>query len=333
MFEGIVTAAAVLLCACAEWLHTRRCRRTAALAFGPSRRPRGFARAAPFLRVLSCGLLGWGLATLIVLPPKVHKIGKLEDHEIQHLVLALDVSPSMRLVDAGPNQQQSRMKRAKELLESFFSRVSIDQYRLSVVATYNGAKPVVVDTNDLEVVRNILDELPMHHAFQSGQTDIFSGLQEAARIAKPWPPNSTIVALVSDGDTVPATGMPKMPASVRKVLIVGIGDPIAGRFIDGRQSRQDRSTLQQVAVRLSGIYHDGNSKHLSTDTLEQLAGTSGQSRFEKLTRREYALICCAVGASLLALLPLLLHAFGTRWRPGALPVPLPEAAEPQAVAG
>ncbi|MFL5332121.1 MAG: hypothetical protein ACJ8H8_02850, partial [Geminicoccaceae bacterium] len=37
---------------------------------------------------------------------------------------------------------------------------------------------------------------------------------------------------------------------------------------------------------------------------------------ERLTRREYALIACGLGASVLALLPVLLHAFGTRWRPG-----------------
>jgi Ca-activated chloride channel family protein len=104
--------------------------------------------------------------------------------------------------------------------------------------------------------------------------------------------------------------------SVRKVLVVGIGDPTVGRFIDGRQSRQDRSTLRQIATRLSGIYHDGNQKHLSTDTLELLAASAGESAFEKLTRREYALICCGLGAALLALLPLLLHRFGTGWRPG-----------------
>jgi Ca-activated chloride channel homolog len=35
-----------------------------------------------------------------------------------------------------------------------------------------------------------------------------------------------------------------------------------------------------------------------------------------LTRREYALMACAAGAAVLALLPVLLHRFGTSWRPG-----------------
>ena len=39
---------------------------------------------------------------------------------------------------------------------------------------------------------------------------------------------------------------------------------LAGKFIAGHQSRQDASTLRQVAVRLSGTYHNGNEKHLPT---------------------------------------------------------------------
>jgi Ca-activated chloride channel family protein len=330
MVEGLVTAGAVLLCALAELLHLRRCRALAALAFGPRRRPAVWARSAPVLRTLAAGLLAFGLSTLLLLTPKVHKIGAIPEGELHHLVLVLDVSPSMRLVDAGPGRKLSRMKRAREVMDSFFARVPVDQYRISVIATYNGAKPVVVDTKDLEVVRNILGDLPMHYAFPVGQTDIFAGLVEAARVAGPWRPRSTVVALVSDGDTVPATGMPKMPASVRKVLVVGVGDPITGSFIDGRQSRQDRSTLRQVATRLGGIYHDGNEHHLSSDTLQLLSSNPGESAFEKLTLREYALIATGLGALLLALLPVLLHRFGTRWRPGVQPAPAATAGAPRA---
>jgi Ca-activated chloride channel family protein len=122
--------------------------------------------------------------------------------------------------------------------------------------------------------------------------------------------------MLTDGDTVPATGMPKLPASIAHVVVVGVGDTQAGRFIEGHQSRQDASTLRQVAVRLKGTYHNGNEKHLSTELLKQLTQAGGKSALEKLTRREYALIACGVGAGMLALLPLGLHLAGTRWRPG-----------------
>ena len=179
------------------------------------------------------------------------------------------------------------------------------------------------------MVRNIFSDLPMHHAFTAGKTDVFSGLAEAARIAHPWQPRSTLLLMLSDGDTVPATGMPKMPASVADVLIVGVGDPRQGSFIDGRMSRQDASTLRQIAARLGGVYHDGNTKHISTATLNQMTVIPRKSAFERLRAREYALIACGLGATVLALLPVLLHRFGTRWRPG---VPRSEPAK-RSVAG
>jgi Ca-activated chloride channel family protein len=312
----LAAAGALLVAALAEWLHVRRCRRIGVLAFGPHGRPAAWARATPFARALAVAAVTWGLCTLLQAAPKVHKAKVLSERELKHVVLVLDVSPSMRLADAGPSKQQQRMHRARDVMESFFQRVTLEQFRLSVVATYNGAKALVVDTSDVEVVRNILGDLPLHFAFPVGKTDIFAGLVEAAKIAQPWPPKSTTVILVSDGDTVPATGMPKMPASVQNVLCVGVGDPVTGRFLDGRQSRQDRSTLRQVAVRLGGVYHDGNEKHLPSDILRAITATDDDAGFLKLTKREYALLAIAVGALLLAVLPVLLHWFGTRWRPG-----------------
>ena len=326
MVAELTTCAVVILCVGAEMLHARRCRRVAPLAFGPSERPAAWVYAAPLLRVAAVGALCWGMTTLLLLPPKVHVAETVPDTELKHVLLALDVSPSMRLQDAGPEKDQSRRQRAFALMESFFKRIAIQQYRVTVVAVYNGAKPVVVDTQDVEVVRNILDDLPMQYAFTAGETDIFSGLEEAAKIAHPWQPRSTTVILLSDGDTVPATGMPKMPASVSNVLVVGVGDPVTGKFIDGRQSRQDTSTLRQIAVRLGGVYHNGNEKHLSTSVIKRLTAAKGKSKLEQLTRREYALIASGFGAVICAFLPLLLHLAGTRWNPG-VPVARHESEE------
>ena len=316
MVAELITAAVFALAVGAEQLHWRRCRRIATLAFGPTGRPEFWARFAPALRVLSLTALAWGFSTLLLLEPKIHRAGTITEAEYRHLILVLDVSPSMRLQDAGPTGKKSRMQRAADLLTSFFERVPIEYYRTTVVATFTDAKPVVIDTSDMEVVRNILYDLPMHYAFKGGPTNIFAGLEEAARIARPWRPQSATLVLVSDGDTVPSTGMPKMPASIAHVLVVGVGDPSAGKFIDGHHSRQEMSALRHIAVRLGGAYHNGNEKHLPTDVIRQVTASAGQSVFQRLTRREYALIACGFGASLFAFLPLALHYVGTRWRPG-----------------
>ncbi|WP_205679029.1 vWA domain-containing protein [Aquisphaera insulae] len=312
----LATAAAALVVAMAEVLHARRTRRLARLAFGPDLRPAPWARLAPALRVLSAAAVCWGLATLYTLPPKAHVAESIPDNQRRHVLIVLDVSPSMRLKDAGPNADVSRAKRASDVMESFFQRIPIEMYLMSVVACYNGAKPVVVDTKDMEVVRNIFGDLPLNYAFPAGKTDLFSGLIEAAKIAAPWQPKSTLLLMLTDGDTVPATGMPKLPASIADVLVVGVGDPRAGTFIDGKMSRQDANTLRQIAARLSGTYHDGNSKHLPTELLSRLTIIPRKTAFEQLTRREYALMAIGLGSTILAFLPVFLAYFGTRWRPG-----------------
>ncbi len=312
----LATAGAAILGAMAEVLHQRRCRRLARLAFGPDEKPARWARLAPALRVAAIAALAWGLATLLVLPPRAHVAQTIPDNQRRHVLIVLDVSPSMRLKDAGPNADQTRRKRAADVMESFLQRIPTELYLISVVACYNGAKPVVVDTKDLEVIRNIFGDLPLQYAFSAGKTDLFSGLAEAARIAQPWQPRSTLLLLLSDGDTVAATGMPRLPAAIADVLIVGVGDPRTGSFIDGKMSRQDASTLRQIAARLGGTYHDGNQKHLGSELLAQLTIIPRESAFEQLTRREYALLACGLGAAVLAFLPVLLHYRGTRWQPG-----------------
>jgi len=302
-----------------EALHARRTQKLARLFFGPGERPSAWVRGVPLLRALATTATIWGLGTLLLIEPMKHSATDsqlLRDGEYKHVLMVLDVSPSMRLVDAGPDGTQSRMQRARDVMESFFKRVPLEQYRISVIAVYNGARPVVQDTVDIEVVRNILGDLPMHYAFPSGKTRLFDGLEEAAVMARPWNPNSTTLIIVSDGDTIPAKGMPKMPASIASVVVIGVGDPISGKFIDGQQSRQNVSMLRQMARRLGGVFHNGNEKHLSSSLLGELTRADGASAPQRLSRRELALLCIAIGSALLALLPLLLHYLGTPWRPG-----------------
>ncbi len=316
MVAVLAACAIVLLATAAEVLHARRCRTVAALAFGPGRRPAPWVYLGPPLRIAALAGLAWGLTTLVLLTPRPRQAGVLAANEYRHLLLVLDVSPSMRLQDAGPTGKQSRRRRAADLLQSFFERIPVDRYRMTVLAVYTDAKPVVLDTTDMEIVHNILHDLPMEYAFKSGPTNLFVGLEEAAKVARPWNPRSTILMVVSDGDTIPSTGLPKMPDSVASVVIVGVGDPVAGKSIAGHQSRQDASTLRQLAVRLGGTYHNGNDKHLPTDLLMRITAVPGQSVFDRLTRREYALMAIAAGAIVLALLPVLLHYLGTFYKAG-----------------
>lgn len=311
-----ITAAVGALVLLAELVHLLRIRRVRHLAFGPGGRPAPWTALVPLLRALGAAALGWGLSTLAFdVEPKTHRAGAegRGPEEWKHLVLVLDVSPSMRLEDAGPDKIQSRRERARDVLDSMFGRVAISAYKISIVATYTGAIPVVEDTTDAEVVRNVLGDLPVHYAFKTGETRLFDGLEAAMELAKPWPKDSTTIVVASDGDTIPPKGMPKLPPSVSGVLVIGVGDPVKGSFIAGRNSRQDVSALRQMAARLGGYYHDGNQKQVATAVLQAVTAGGGYAEVEKLGRREYALIAMAIGSALLALIPLLLQVLGSRW--------------------
>ncbi|MFN9331798.1 MAG: vWA domain-containing protein [Planctomycetota bacterium] len=316
MVTFAAVAVAVALTLVGELLHARRVARVAALVFGPGGRPAPVAFAAPLLRPLAVGLLAWGFVTLAQLPPKIHRGEEVPPEEWRHLVLVFDVSPSMLLKDAGVGGDQTRVARARELIDSLFERVPLGKFKVTVIATYNGAKPVVEDTTDFEVVRHVLSEVDLRYAFKAGSTKLFDGIAEAARIAKPWRTGSALLVIVSDGDTVPASGMPELPPSIGGSLVIGVGDHLAGKFIAGHQSRQDESTLRQVANRLGGEFHNGNKRHVPSDVLSVAAADSRKPLLQRLTLREYALIAICAATVLLASLPLLLAAFGSRLRVG-----------------
>lgn len=322
MVTMIITLSAVGLMLLAELIHLVRIKNIAKLAFGNFGMPL-WVVVAPILRCIAIGGLCWGLSTLYFLEPSQLKLPKgktLSQQQAEelrkHVVVVLDVSPSMRCVDAGPDKKQKRIVRGWTVLRDFFKRVPIKQYRVSVVAVYNGAIPVVVDTTDMEVFENIMNELPMHHAFKSGDTDLFAGLEQTVKIVKPWRPKSTSVIVLSDGDTIPAKGMPKMPASVRDVLVVGVGDPNQGTFLNGEVTRQDASTLKQLSIRMNGTYLNGNDKPLSAAMLSRLLSTQKAAFVDDFTTRQWALLSIAISTMVLSLLPLVLHYFGTSWSVG-----------------
>ena len=106
--------------------------------------------------------------------------------------------------------------------------------RVSVVAFYSTARPVVIDTSDPEVIDNILDDLPLEHAFEAGKTNMYVGVQAAARMAETWRPRSTTLILASDGDTLPAVEVPTMPRSIASPC-VGRTRPSSGEPIGTRR--------------------------------------------------------------------------------------------------
>ncbi len=318
----------ILLCGLAEWLHARRSARLAHLAFGPAARPRRWVAAVPFLRAVAVGVVCWGLLILLQIDSAAWETDKQEDKQpLHHLAIALDVSPSMQLEDGGPQGAQRRAERARDVLHSIFERLEMRRTRVSVLAFYNGARPVVIDAYDPEVIANIIDDLPLEHAFTPGKTKMYDGVKLAAETAKTWPARSAALLVVSDGDTLPAKEPPALSPAFAAVLVLGVGNPHHGLYIDGHSSRQDMDSLGRLALRLGGTYCDANVKHVPSVELEKLDALLPGAAPGPVSLRDRAIAALLVGSAVLALLPLALALAGARRRGWQVPEPLAKGVE------
>ena len=105
----------------------------------------------------------------------------------------------MQVKDAGPEVEKiSRARWAGKLLQAILDRLDMKETRITVVAFYTKAIPVLQDTTDKNVVSNMMDGLPMHVAFDAGATDVNAGVELALKLAKPWARRSATLVVITD---------------------------------------------------------------------------------------------------------------------------------------
>jgi Ca-activated chloride channel family protein len=295
-----------------ERLHARRVARVARLAFGPSGRPARWTLLAPVARCLGVFLLAWGSVTLAQHDP-VEAETTPDAKASRQLLVCLDVSPSMQVVDAGPDAQKvTRAAWAGKVFQGILDRLDMKTTRITLVVFYSKALVVLEQTTDKNVIANMLDGLPMHVGFNPGPTDMAAGLRECVRLAKPWDRKTATLVVIGDGDVeqgASAIGSLSSPPSIADTIVIGVGDPTRASLVSGHSSRQDAWTLKQVAAKFGGVYHDGNRLHLPSSVLDSLTMLSPRSGVP-LGLREAALTAVGTGAALMAGIGPLLAGFG-----------------------
>lgn len=306
--------AAAGLAVVGEWLHASRSARVRTLAFGPADRARRWTRVVPAVRVLALSGLSWSLVTLISFSNFVRESERTTATK-RHLMVLLDVSPSMLLKDAGESGNEMRNTRASAVLKSVLDRVPGDQVRFTAAGFYTETRLLVDDCRDRELILHLAGGTPFHITYQPGKTDLLKSLNQAGELMKNWERKSTTLLVISDGDSVPPAGLKPMPSAVSQVIFAGVGDPRRGSFIDGHNSRQDTATLSQLSRRLNGSFFDCNVRHIPSTALAKLNAESPGAAKWRTDRRLLALITLAASTALLCLLPLLLEYCGSAWRP------------------
>lgn len=313
--------AAAGLGALGEWLHARRVARISPLAFGPGGKPRIWTKVAPFVRMAALAGIAWSLITLLA----YNQLTRERDQRAvttRHLMVLLDVSPSMLLPDAGEGGADLRNSRASVVLKSVLDRVPGDNIRFSAAGFYTEARMMVKECKDRELILHLAGGTPFHVTYKPGKTDIIGSLNQAGEFMKEWPRKSTTLLVISDGDSMAPTGLKPMPSCVSNVIVAGVGDPARGTFIDGHLSRQDTANLSQLARRLGGRFFDCNVRQIPSDMLKPLNSEDPAAAKWRADRRVIALIVLAASSAALCLIPLLLEFLGSPWRPRAAVSPI-----------
>jgi Ca-activated chloride channel family protein len=301
--------AALVVAFIAEERHARRTARVARLAFGPTGKPAAWARLAPVQRVAGLSLVAFG-ATALFLHDPIASEEEPNPRASRQLLVVLDVSPSMNLADAGPaGTNEMRGVRAGKVLRGILDRLDMRETRVTLVAFYTKAIPMLQDSTDKELVAGLMDGLPLYTAFKAGETDLRAGLDLAFELSKGWARGSTTLVVLTDGDLSQDVIPPARPASIADALVIGVGDPTRATVIAGHSSRQDAWRLKALATRLGGIYHDGNARHLPNAVLDRLTSVA-PSITEGVGLREAGLAALGAGGAITGLLTPLLLAFG-----------------------
>jgi Ca-activated chloride channel family protein len=307
---ALVTA---LLAALGEWLHARRVRRIGKLAFGAAGRPRVWTRPLPLIRIAAVAAAAWSIVTLVSFDDRTRE-SRAGNNVERHLVVMLDVSPSMLLKDAGQSGDITRNARAAEVLKSVLDRLPDEHVSLTAVGFYTEARMLVEKCRDRELLLHLASGTPFHITYKPGKTDILSSVNQTGKFTKDLPRKSATLLILSDGDSLPPTGLEPLPPAIEQVVVVGVGDPARGGFIDGHQSRQDTGNLGQLARRLGGRYYDCNFRPLPREAVESLTSDKPAGSKWQIDRRMAALLLLGSATTLLCLMPVLLDMFGSPWR-------------------
>lgn len=307
---------AVVLGTLAEWLHARRIRRLGRLAFGPQAGPQLWTQLVPPLRVIALAGIAWSLVVLMAFDGSSRNRER-QARTTRHLMVLLDVSPSMQLKDGGERAQLKRAERAAEVIRSVMERAPSAEVKITMACFYTDAMLLVKECGDREIIANFSDDLPLYIAYRPGKTDLVKSLNTASDFVRDFPRKSTTMLVVSDGDAVPDSGLKTLPSSIGELIFAGVGDPMRGTFIDGHLSRQDTASLSQLARRLGGAYHNANVKHVPGEMLRRLLAPDETGETFRVNLRTLAILILATGTGLLCLLPLLLEYFGSAWRPAS----------------
>jgi Ca-activated chloride channel family protein len=284
---ALIGLAAVPLLAAAYVWHERRRERSRAAFGNPDLLSNVVDRAPGRLRALPVVVLLVALAAMVVGVARPHATVSVPREEAT-IVLALDVSRSMKATDVHPTRLDAAREAAREFLEDVPER-----FRVGVVSFASRAAVGVVPTEDRELVGAALDSLVPGEGTALGDAVALSlqvGRPERGT-DEPPPPRSIVV--ISDGARDGGRLEPARAAELAKKrgvpvysVLVGTGAGVVEETLPGGLRRIIRvppspETLEQLSAATGGELFtalDPEQLRQVYDELGSRLGTTNESR-------------------------------------------------------
>lgn len=245
-------------------------------------RKKSWTRTIPWIRHIAVVCIIAATAVALARPQVTHQTEHVSKNGID-IVVALDVSDSMRAEDLKPN----RISAAKKALEDFIATRMTD--RVGVVI-FSGApftqSPLTFDYNILSYyVKNISTESIDQGSYGIGGTAIGDAILASLNRLQSDPERTKVIILISDGDANvgidPKVAAYKAKEAGVKIYTIGVGKedgapiPVTDRF-GNKTIAKNRDGSVYMAT-----FNDAALKEIADITGGQFMRVEDASAFEK----------------------------------------------------
>ena len=198
----------------------------------------------------------WAVTNLVSLPAVPSPSQQNDSLELrEHIIILVDVSPSMLLMDGGIDKSQVRLTAATDYLDKLLVSSCVEDQLYSLWTCYDELIDYVDATPDKNVVRNFLlnDRFFTTHMRSTidgpsaaRETNLVKCIRSAFEKVKERPRGSVTFVLLTDGDCEGLGERIPTPKSVDAFHVLGVGS-LEGCRIGARYSKLNRTGLQEFA--------------------------------------------------------------------------------------
>jgi len=234
-----------------KWLLHYRFRERVEIAFFNKQEPKDLSALGRFIPP---GIQSIFLALLFVALARPQRTSELADQKSEgiDIIIATDISESMRLADIRPN----RLEAAKQVAANFIEGRTVD--RIGLVVFAGDAFSMSPLTNDYPLLQDYIDEIDFGLITKPG-TAIGSALAISTNRMRDSKAKSRVIILLSDGDNTAGNIEPATAARIAvgygiKLYTIGVGKdgpvPVGQDIFGGTQyvqNNMDERALREIA--------------------------------------------------------------------------------------